>query len=618
VSLCTRIGLRPVVLSSVAELKARLPELMQLPSSTAAADRLSSGFSLPAASRVRDEGPVASSVELVDLRGRSSRTASASQLNTSAAAATAAIAPFVLFFIDSALDADCWNQAKESLKKPPTQLIPDRAGSVAPKKRTALSERPSLEAVRAILSARHPHARIAYMYAHSSQREGVADRRSSPGGLSTVPRSLADMQLSGAAAHAHADTPTTNAAAVVRVDALLEKPVRLFTFANCCLQLIGAQALATPTEERTLLATAATATQLQRNSPVVGSGAQGADAACAWPTEVSAGYVTAGTAIAPQPNDMAQEPPRDGAVVPLSSSDASPFTDMLASPSIALPAAAAATPLVASSPSTATLAVLSPASSVVHPVSMAPGSVSVSSSIAVAVAPIGASPSVASAVIKLAPVVPLPPPPPLGLLLAEDNAVNQKVAVGLLARLGYKVNRHLRVVENGQEALHAVQQDRMDWLQRAEALWAAYNASAGSSSVSASTSPNVPLGVRAQQLPSPPRLSIDLVCMDLQMPLMSGSEATVLIRRHLSDSSFTSRLRLLPVAWQDHVLCRPVIVAMTANVLSEDRAACLACGMQEPFISKPISRALLESMLTTWAARLKQVDDFGGPLRQTG
>jgi len=196
--------------------------------------------------------------------------------------------------------------------------------------------------------------------------------------------------------------------------------------------------------------------------------------------------------------------------------------------------------------------------------------------------------------------------------------VNQKVAVGLLARLGYKVNRHLRVVENGQEALHAVQQDRMDWLQRAEALWAAYNASAGSSSVSASTSPNVPLGVRAQQLPSPPRLSIDLVCMDLQMPLMSGSEATVLIRRHLSDSSFTSRLRLLPVAWQDHVLCRPVIVAMTANVLSEDRAACLACGMQEPFISKPISRSLLESMLTTWAARLKQVDDFGGPLRQTG
>jgi CheY-like chemotaxis protein len=96
---------------------------------------------------------------------------------------------------------------------------------------------------------------------------------------------------------------------------------------------------------------------------------------------------------------------------------------------------------------------------------------------------------------------------------------------------------------------------------------------------------------------------------------MSGSESTVLIRRQVRDgSSFAERLRALPSLWQAHVRARPVIMAMTANVLSEDRAACLACGMQPAFISKPISSALLESSINTWAAKLKHVDELGGEL----
>ncbi|MCA9621252.1 MAG: response regulator, partial [Myxococcales bacterium] len=99
---------------------------------------------------------------------------------------------------------------------------------------------------------------------------------------------------------------------------------------------------------------------------------------------------------------------------------------------------------------------------------------------------------------------------PLRVLLAEDNVVNQRVALAMLERMGYRAD----VASDGVEAVEAVR-----------------------------------------------RQTYDLVLMDMQMPRMDGIEATKKIR--------------------DEVGRPPVIVALTANALSEHRLACLEAGMDD-------------------------------------
>ena len=142
------------------------------------------------------------------------------------------------------------------------------------------------------------------------------------------------------------------------------------------------------------------------------------------------------------------------------------------------------------------------------------------------------------------------------LLLAEDNIVNQKVAVRMLQQLGYRVD----VVNNGQEAVVAVE-----------------------------------------------RTAYDLVLMDCQMPEMDGLEATRKIREleeeksekeevennGLIEANPPSDISLLP----SH--SRIPIIALTANALSEDREACLQSGMDD-FLSKPVRLEELSTMMTKW------------------
>jgi len=108
---------------------------------------------------------------------------------------------------------------------------------------------------------------------------------------------------------------------------------------------------------------------------------------------------------------------------------------------------------------------------------------------------------------------------PLRILLAEDNHINQKVATRILAQMGYRAD----VAANGFEALEAVR-----------------------------------------------RQTYDVILMDVQMPEMSGLEATAELRRRLPDSY------------------QPRIIAMTANAMEEDRKECLAAGMDD-FLPKPVA-----------------------------
>ncbi|PYM60404.1 MAG: hypothetical protein DMD79_15845, partial [Candidatus Rokuibacteriota bacterium] len=120
----------------------------------------------------------------------------------------------------------------------------------------------------------------------------------------------------------------------------------------------------------------------------------------------------------------------------------------------------------------------------------------------------------------------------LHVLVAEDNPVNQKVAVRLLERHGHAV----RVVGTGRDAVAAV----------------------------------------AQTL-------FDLVLMDVQMPDMDGLEATVAIRaRERADQTAASKRRRIP------------IVALTAHAMKGDADRCLAAGM-DGYVSKPVSWEALQA-----------------------
>jgi len=145
----------------------------------------------------------------------------------------------------------------------------------------------------------------------------------------------------------------------------------------------------------------------------------------------------------------------------------------------------------------------------------------------------GASPAVAERSAPSAPRAAAPPAeavevapgvPSRRILLVEDNIINQRVAIGMLTKRGH----HVSLAQDGGEAVAALDRERFD-----------------------------------------------LVLMDLQMPGMSGLDATAVIRRREEITG-------------DHVR----IIAMTARAMASDREQCLAAGM-DGYLSKPIDRVLL-------------------------
>lgn len=71
-------------------------------------------------------------------------------------------------------------------------------------------------------------------------------------------------------------------------------------------------------------------------------------------------------------------------------------------------------------------------------------------------------------------------------------------------------------------------------------------------------------------------IEIDLIFMDMQMPVMNGCEAVIQLRN------------------QSH---RQHIIALTANAFNEDREACIKAGMCA-YISKPVQWELLQTVIS--------------------
>jgi signal transduction histidine kinase/ActR/RegA family two-component response regulator len=124
----------------------------------------------------------------------------------------------------------------------------------------------------------------------------------------------------------------------------------------------------------------------------------------------------------------------------------------------------------------------------------------------------------------------------LRILFAEDNRVNQMVFVRIIEKAGFSCV----LAGNGVEAVEALK-----------------------------------------------RKEYDLIFMDVQMPLLSGYDATRAIRALEADAG---NGRHIP------------IIAMTASAMKGDREKCLECGMDD-YLSKPVNREEFLDKIRYWARK---------------
>ncbi len=140
------------------------------------------------------------------------------------------------------------------------------------------------------------------------------------------------------------------------------------------------------------------------------------------------------------------------------------------------------------------------------------------------------------------------------ILLAEDDVTNQKVAVNILKKSGYRTH----VVNSGKEALEAVK-----------------------------------------------AASYDLVLMDVQMPEMDGLKATTRIRKLENDGAWKRHGKIMESVTshspgKEHLAAKRLpIIAMTAHAMEGDREKCFEAGMDD-YMTKPINPQIMLEKIETW------------------
>ncbi len=128
---------------------------------------------------------------------------------------------------------------------------------------------------------------------------------------------------------------------------------------------------------------------------------------------------------------------------------------------------------------------------------------------------------------------------PMRVLLADDNLINQKVALRLLQQMGYRAD----IASNGLEVLQALEQQ-----------------------------------------------PYDIIFMDVQMPELDGLETSRRIRQRQQEP-----------APHPHFRQGLAIIAMTANAMQGDREKCLQAGMDD-YIPKPVRPETLQAALERFGA----------------
>ena len=130
----------------------------------------------------------------------------------------------------------------------------------------------------------------------------------------------------------------------------------------------------------------------------------------------------------------------------------------------------------------------------------------------------------------------------LRICIAEDNPVNQKIAVQFMKKLGFK---YVDAYDNGQQAVE---------------------------------------GLREKAKAGQP---YHIVLMDVQMPVLDGYEATKLLRRDPIDA-----------------VRGTLVIAMTASAIQGDREKCLESGMND-YLAKPVRSNVLKKKLDQYIQQVR-------------
>ncbi|KAK2780086.1 sensor histidine kinase response [Colletotrichum kahawae] len=136
------------------------------------------------------------------------------------------------------------------------------------------------------------------------------------------------------------------------------------------------------------------------------------------------------------------------------------------------------------------------------------------------------------------------------ICIAEDNPINQKIAIQYAQRLGYTT---VDAFENGLKAVE---------------------------------------GLRQKAREGRP---YHVVLMDVQMPVLDGYEATKMIRKDSID-----------------VVRKVLVIAMTASAIQGDREKCLAAGMND-YLAKPVRSEVLKKKLDTYVSPQASVSNASSP-----